>query len=274
MGRTMKPRNLITHSLLLIACVMALTPLSSAQQAPANPSLDEILLRLRDNYLQYHATIPNFFCDEHAVSHVSQRGTFIPPTTTESTFRLRRNTDAGHTALYESRDIKTINNQPAPSGHALTGPSISGAFSDALARVNSDSKSCFNYRLDHHGHKIVIDYSPRQPPEQQSQEQQPHPEACSAEPNSGRAFIDPQTLHIIRIENRTPDHPLPGSRGLWTWTIDFTQVDLDGQIFWLPRTISSTAAADNLPIVWSFTANYSNCHKLTVTSHILPASDN
>jgi hypothetical protein len=262
----MKPRNLIAPSLLLIACVTALSPLSSAQQAPANPSLDETLLRLRDNYLQYHDTIPNFYCDEHAVSLVRQRGTFIPPTTTDSTFRLRRNTEAGETRLYESRDVKTINNKSAPPSHALTAPTIfTGAFSEALAYVTSNYESCFDYRLTQRHHKIAIDYSPK-PPQQQAK-------SCPTEPNSGRAIIDPQTLQITRIEDKVPNHPLPGSRGLWIWTIDFSPVNLDGQTFWLPRTIDSTASAYNLPIVWTFTANYSNCHKLNVTSHVLP-SDN
>jgi len=262
----MHSRNLIAPRLLLIVSFIALSSLSPAQQ-PSNPSLDDILLHLRDDFVQYHATIPSFFCDEHVVSAVHQRGTSIPPTIADSTFRLRRNTDNGNTALYESRDIKTINNQPASPGSIITGAAIfTGGFSDALALVNSGSKACFNYRLSHHGHNLVIEYSPKQAPE--------HPETCLSESNSGRAFIDPETLHIVRIEDKTLDHPMPGGGGLWTWTIDFHPVDLSGQTFWLPGAITSKAASNNLPIAWTFTAHYSNCHKLTVTSHIVPDGDN
>jgi uncharacterized heparinase superfamily protein len=60
-----------------------------------------------------------------------------------------------------------------------------------------------------------------------------------------------------------------GERVYWTWSVDFAPVTFDNKQFWMPATITSKAVANNASGVWSFTANYSNYHKLTVNSRII-----
>jgi hypothetical protein len=61
------------------------------------------------------------------------------------------------------------------------------------------------------------------------------------------------------------------STGTWKWAVDYAPVELDGQTFWLPKTISSRTATNHPPtVVWTFVANYRNYHLLAVKSKMLP----
>ena len=99
---------------------------------------------------------------------------------------------------------------------------------------------------------------------------------CPApEPTTGRVFIDPSSLQIVRIEQRRPHHDEGSGRPVnWSWSIDYARFMMEGKPFWLPRTISSKASSlDGRRFKWSFLATYGNYHLMTVTSTVLPASN-
>ena len=182
---------------------------------------------------------------------------------------------------------------------------ISGVFSGALKLLSPSAKACFQYRLHpprkgHDTSPIVIDFSSL-PAKDRA------PDCQYTERTSGKALIDPASMRIVHIETHTAGHEmLPGVRGDWDWSIDFTSVALNGKTFWLPSSIRSTAitepsniAPDSAPTAnvatrgatpysnkppsttmaskgaatYHLLETFTGYHLLTVESRIVPASD-
>jgi hypothetical protein len=270
----------ITISRILLCIVLLLTLF--ARQADAQSSqapkpeltVDAILLRMQSNLDRYRALVPNFFCDEHLVSDMFVRDSLYRRTTTESIFRLKRSgSQKLHAMFVESRQIKTVNKKPAKD-QTLQGPAIfAGAFSNAMTAVSLEFKSCYDYKLVPHGklHRhpvLIVDYTLKEEAAR-SDKKCPGPEI-----NYGRAYIDPQIMQVVRLEQTTPHSEIAtGIYGEWTWTIDYDKVALNNNLFWMPKKITSTAKSDALTAEWYFTATYRNYHEMTVTSRILPDVD-
>jgi VWFA-related protein len=265
------------------------------QSAP-DPATARLLVRVWDNFVQSLSSLPNIFADEHVVSSVS--APYSPPSksgvydselestvdsTIDSIFRLKRFSADGKTAdLVESREIKYVDHQPAAKGQSLAGPAILiGAFSRAPNVFSPELKDCYEYHLlpnlRHkpgdailfHADVLVLEYALRSP--------LPAGIQCPVhEQTSGRAFIDPSSMQIVRLEQQWPRRHNEGSKFpvSWSWYIDYARVMMDGKPFWLPRTVSSQASSlDGGRFKWSFLATYGNYHLMTVTSTILPAAN-
>ena len=257
--------------------LMLLTvPVTLAQTANPNgnasapPSIDEILRRLQENLWDYQSNVPDFFAEEHVVSTLKSEGARDMKTTTDSTFRLARSHDIGEAHTFtETREVRLVNKKPA-KGDELHGPAIfTGAFSTGLTIVSLEGSSCYDYTLEPAGElnkapAIVIDYAIK--PDALGDPSCPGPEK-----QSGRAWFDPINFHTLRIEMAIPNHKdNNGIRVLWTWAVDYAAVSFDSKQFWLPKTITSKAEANDASGIWIFTASYSNYHKLTVSSRIVP----
>ena len=264
-------RSTMLLGFLLISCAVY-------AQKTQPPTLDEILQRLESNLLHYHTVVPSFFCDEHATSTaLSIQDHGVQRSITNSTFRLERvRTPDQKIALTESREIKTVDGSPA-NGQEVEGPAIfHGAFAGGLALVSISQEACMRYTLQpikpNAAGPYVIEFS--------SVPQKQRASGCLLqEDGTGRVFVDPDTMQVKRIELTVPHHVIaPGSRtqirlvGPWTVMVDYAPVELDGQTFWMPKRISSLAREAGEG-VWTFYAEYSNFHKLEVTSHILPSSE-
>lgn len=263
--------------LAILLCLIGLCPAACiaqqqhAQDArPPKYSLHEILVHLQENLSDYLSNVPDFFCDEHVVSDITlpkRKRTFR--TTTDSIFRLRRSEESGQSgALRESREVKSVNGAIS-TGKRVQGPAVfTGAFSGALSVVSLEMSHCYDYTLESPGQLgdtpvVAVAYAIK--PRALSDPTCPGPDK-----ESGRAWIDPRTFHLLRIEMRTPNHRIdPDILVLWSWAVDYSPVTFDNRQFWMPKTISTRARANDMPVVWSFTANYSEYHKLTVTSHII-----
>lgn len=255
----------IASAVLLASMLLFLR--SSAQSAD-EAFLRDILIRMQGNLADYQRNVPNFFCDEHVLSSIDEKRT-IQRTSTDSIFRLRRSTTpAGELEFTESREIAKRDGQPA-QGEKIQGPAIfSGAFTNAAAVVSLDLAHCYDYTLLPNAplgksSAIIVDFA--------SQESALTDSSCpTPERVTGRAYIDPQNFHLLRVEAQIPNHDaVNGILALWTWEIDYAPVSFDSRQFWMPRRIASKAQANDKTVVWSFTANYSNYHKLNVTSHIV-----
>lgn len=262
----------LSFTLLCTLCSTLLSQVTSTTiQSSADPSLDDILVRLQKNLIRYKTTVPNFFCDEHVVSELHASGRPFIYTVTDSTFRLERS-DASPLELKESREIKLINKKPE-TAQTLKGPAIfTGAFSDALDILSLDRKRCYDYHLGpsqrvHHKVLLVIDYTLK--------DTAIDDQSCPGpERHNGAAFIDPENMQVMRLEMHTPNHKIsPGTYASWTWSIDYAPVVFDNEPFWMPTTITSRAEGITQRQDWSFVATYRNYHKLTVTSKILPDVD-
>lgn len=260
------------RSFLSLGLLLAVPTSFVAQQnaQPLDQTLDAILLRLQNNLAHYKSAIPNLFCDEHVVSSMHLDGFDLSKTTTDSIFRLKHSTDkALLTEFNESREVEKVNGKP-PHSDSLKGPIIlAGAFSNALEVVSLDFKRCYDYHLIpdqrfHHVPALAIDYSLK--------DNAVEDKACPGpEKNSGRAFIDPQTMQVIHLEMKIPRHETKdGLFEIWTWSIDYAPVVFDNQSFWMPTTVNSKLVETAQRTDWEFVATYSNYHELNVTSKVLP----
>jgi hypothetical protein len=256
---------------LLFGFLIVLRPVPAQPTNP--PTLGQILQRLEDNLVHYHSVVPSFFCDEHVVSRQSVFGKGRTRAVTDSTFRLKRTLNGdGRTILAESREVKAINGKPAKAD-SVAGPVVlEEAFSSGLALVSISQTACMRYTLEpiKPDNPILIEFS--------SFPGKPGPSCLLQERGAGRVLIDPATLQILRLELAVPHHIIVfGSKtevrmeGPWTVAVDYAPVELEGQTFWMPKRILSTALAPGSDGGnWLFNATYSNFHKLEVTSQILP----
>ena len=240
---------------------------SLAQQSP-ELTVPEILAQLQTNIDSYLSSVPSFFCDEHVDSSMEQtnyQGELI--TATDSIFRIRRSGEGNATQLVESREVKAVNHKRPKSGDTITGPAVfRGAFTNGVRIASTDFASCYTCDRvadEKAGGKMAIVLLYTAPTESLLQRGCP-------EIRAGRIFIDPTTFHLLRVEARVPDHEIThGVFGLWTWSIDYAPVVLDGRTFWMPKAVQSEAIPNDRKLAWSFVARYSNYHKLEVTSHII-----
>ena len=265
-------------------------------RSASDPATGALLLHVWENYAAYLSSIPNVFADEHVVSSLTTTSYNSPlkqgvhdsevsstfDSTTDSIFRLKRFSADGKTAdLIESREVKYVNGHAAAKDQSLTGPAILiGAFSRAPNILSPELKDCYDYRLlPNMRHKPgeallflhdvqVLEYALKSP--------LPTGAQCpGSEQTVGRAFIDPSSMQIVRLEQQRPRHDEgSGHPVAWSWSIDYARVTMDGKHFWLPKTISSKSSSlDGGRYKWSFLATYGNYHLMAVTSTILPASN-
>lgn len=257
---------------ILFATLPSAACLAQQATAPANsaqPSLPDILLHLQENLWDYRANVPDLFADEHVVSTMKQEGVREVKTTTDSVFRLVRSKVIGEAETFtESREIKFVNKKPEKGGD-IQGPAIfSGAFSTGTGVVSLEMSRCYDYTLEPPAMldkrpAILISYAFK--PEMLNDGSCPGPEK-----QSGRAWIDPSNFHTLRVEMAVPSHrDNNGVLMLWTWSVDYAPATFDDRQFWVPRTITSLAEANDGSAIWAFTASYSNYHKLTVKSRII-----
>ena len=259
-----KHRRLST--ILLVYFVVALH-LAFAQHAAAPTTLDGILLRLEGNLKHYEKQVPNFYCTEHVVSSLSY-GKRHQSTVTDSVFRVVR-TSSG--TLTESHEITEVNGTPA-SGEHVRGPVIlSGVFTGGLDAVSLRQKACMSYTLQpfepgHSEKPYIIQFTTLPNIQHRS-------ECVLKEDGTGRVFVDPVTMQVTRMELSVPNHVInPAETGTWYISITYAPIMLVGQTFWMPSTVISTATPSDVyaPTVYSFSAHYTDYHKLEVTSHIVP----
>jgi hypothetical protein len=241
-------------------------PSALAQQAPT-PTLDEILLRLENNLNHYDKQVPNFFCNEHVVSSLTYERKH-QSTVTDSVFRVTRSSSG---TLIEEHEVKAVNGSPT-NGERVGGPvSVGGVFSGGLDAVSLRQKACMSYTLQpiqpgHSYDSYVIQFATLPNTKRRT-------ECVLKDEGSGRVFIDPATMQVTRMELMAPHHAINSAEtGVWKISIDYAPVSLVGQTFWMPATITSTATPSEVyvPTVYSFSARYSDYHKLEVSSHIVP----
>jgi len=303
---------------LLLVAIGAAGGLAVAQQpsvpdpaAPGN-TLATILATLEANVVSYDRSVPSFFCSEHANSQMEPTPDAggVRRTLIDSTFRVRRLTEAdGQITFKESRSLKSIDGKPPPpdsgsdieESSSLIGPvAVFGVFSNGLTLVTAKGEACFRYRLRQQrkarpGDRIVIEFE-ELPPRQRA-------EGCPTNGKiSGRAFVSPDTVRLVRLETKTRDHlSEEGVRETWDWAVDYAPVALSGKTYWMPAAIHSKAVRDQAdapgvvvssggggrrgggstptmgapvgrPLTYTLDAKYSDYHLLTVSSRIVPVT--
>ena len=219
--------RILPRAILFAAC-LGFESMLCAQPAKM-PTLEDILQRLDLNLSHYDAHVPSLFCDEHVMSQVKP-GPRGQNTLTDSIFRLKRILNSDQTtSLEESREVRTVDGKAA-AAQDLDGPSLlSGVFEGGLAVVSLDQAACMNYSLqkvkkNRPKEPYIVRFATALTPANSAH--------CLLQENSaGRAWIDPTTMQIKRLELLTPHHVIvrgevSGRRDL---AVDYAPVLLGGR---------------------------------------------
>lgn len=227
------------------------------------PTLGEILQRMQENLDRYDSSVPSFFCDERVFT-ASPRAPVgaMGGTVTDSTFLLKRiPRPDDQEILRESREVKKVNGKPVTGDSIGGGMLFVGAFSNGLALVSLSQQACMDYRLTSNKDPILVDFA--------SVPAAKRPADCRMQEDvSGRAVIDPETMQLTRIQFHAPHHMIGTEMGWWDVTVEYAPVELDGKMFWLPKSIYESMAVRKAS--WSYDASYRKYHLMEATSRILP----
>lgn len=266
-----------TYSRVLSLVVMLGMSHELGAQQKKTAGLGEILERLNANLNHYDAAVPSLFCDEHVVSSRIEPGERDKNTITDSTFRLKRTTQADNTStLVESRETRSVDGKPVAT-RAMDGPAmLSGIFEGGLAVVSIGQTACMNYSLQRRNRKrpegpYVVRFATVLTPQNRAE--------CFLQENSkGRVLVDPASMQVIRLEITTPRHVIvdgsqyaTGDVGRRELMVDYAPVLLGGESFWMPSAITmrTTSGLGFDMTVWTFRASYRNYHRLEVKSRVL-----
>jgi hypothetical protein len=260
-------------SFLSLLTFVGLSPLLGAQQGKTL-KLGEVLERLQANLDHYDAGVPSLFCDEQVVSSRTEPGERDLKITTNSVFWLKRTLQADQTTtLVESREVKSVDQEP-PSSQPEDEPALlSGLFEGGLAVVSVSQTSCINYKLEQGKRTgpIVVRFATMLTPRNTA-------DCFLQEESKGQVYIDPASMQVKRLEITTPRHlivdqesyraPETGRREL---TVEYAPVLLGSESFWMPSSITMrTTSGSGFDVsVWTFRATYRNYHRLEVKSRIL-----
>ncbi len=266
----MKPRSVICLGLLHLA-------LSSAGFSQPVPKLDQILPRVQDHVKEFEHSLPDFICDEKITSKELMGGKTIHETDIDSTFRGTQNRDKNQDRQYEPftewRDIQTIDGRPAPKGQQLTGPFLfGGGFSSILVEIFSPENSpYFNYKVigtDKVDGKaaVLLKFETKK-----GQQALLHRELFGTQyvmKGSGKAWIDPASMNVLRLEIQYLDPPMP--EGVLTLAVDYAPVIIQEKTFWMPRTVTAEQTVPNpkMPVGGQYVAEYSNYQEFKVSVRI------
>lgn len=264
-----------TLSLLLL---LAVTP-CRAQQTVLN--VDAALARVRENIAEFKKSVPGFVSDESMLSQRFVNNKLKWEVKTESSFEVKRR---GTGEMHETRTIKLawVDGKADKSKKVELPYIYIGGFADALGFVDS---KCLSYSLGETpgaDNTLVILGTPKPASNDR-------PAECSYSPNfSMKAFVDPQSFQILRLETTHQDTVvnregimthLPfvayvtSGDNVSTFVAEYAPVELGGKSYWLPKTVTQEFKDKDdrkNPVHLHYEAHYANYHKFAVSSTILP----
>jgi hypothetical protein len=252
------------------ACLLACSTALLSQSQQSSPSLDEILSHVEARTEQYKASVPSFLCDEHILSQEFHQGQLKHETTVDALFRVTRSASQTN-PLTESREIKAVNGKPSTSKKINMPISFTGGFSGALAKfLSADHRRCFDYRPDSSAKTspgtAAFTFTAKETVAAD-------PACASIQPQTtGKFVVDSVAMQVTHIE-RTVPYPIGKDPAvLGTASVEFAPFTLSGKLFWLPSTITAYTSETPKTNSFRFTASYSNYHRFSATSIILPAA--
>jgi hypothetical protein len=257
--------------------LLALSLLLAASSCHAQQNaltIEDVLTRVRANVTEYKTSIPSFISDESVLSQRFDGEKLKDEMKVESSFEMVRGGSGSD--LRETR-IKNLVNGRAPKNQKVTPPfSFIGGFADVIAFTEN---KCADYHFAEApsiGNPIVVLVSGKLPSGNRLS-------TCSSQIYDLKAFIDPQTFQVLRLEEAVQDTKMVGIVGhlpfvavlsnhnVMSFSVDYTPVELGGKTFWLTKTVTADLKDKNKPIRLHYEAHYTNYHRFTATVKILPA---
>ncbi|HYL76840.1 MAG TPA: hypothetical protein VEU96_21670 [Bryobacteraceae bacterium] len=260
----MKLRLALTPALLFVL------PLQAWQQSL---TLDQVLKRVQENVVQFEASLPDFVCTESITSSKLSGGIVSKQTVIESTFvGIQKKDKDGRIHYNETRELASVDGKKAGKGQKLKGPFLlRGGFSGLLSTTFDALMAPHrNYRLESaqslEGKEVlVVGFSTKK-----------GQTGIGANFNgkgflvddSGKAWIDPDSMQVLRLERLVLNGPRPFP--LWSTWVDYGQVLIGGRLFWMPKFVRSEVRSGNSgQPEGRFTAEYTNYRKFEVSSGIV-----
>jgi hypothetical protein len=252
---------------------LLLVALSSACCAQSAPKLNEILPRVQDHVKEFENSLPDFICDERITSRELMAGTVIHETVIDSTFRGTQSKDGGDKPFTEWREIHTIDGRPVPKGQQLTGPFFfGGGFSSMLDAIFSvRNAQYFNYKVIgtekiDDDVAVVVKFETKK-----GQKALVHQELFGSQitlKGSGKAWIDPASMNVVRLELQYLDPPVP--EGVLVVRVDYAEAVINEKKFWMPKTLTAQQTVPNpkVPVGGQYIAEYSNYQQFKVSTRI------
>jgi hypothetical protein len=259
--------------LTLIALLTAATLCAQTRQ-PAQPKpitsqpVEDLVDQLVANASVYRANLPSLIVDEDIVSNLTILGIYTKHAEAHATFRAIRKSD--DSSLDESREITILNGKPVKPGDNPTLPVVLfggfGRFQDMF--FSPQHRPCFNFVLE--------------PPNPRA----PLQIDITLKPNAatipgcergltgltGIARIDPASGYLIHLERTIPPDIAAKFNHATFGSVDSGPTQIGDRVFWLPITVTGDVIENKGKQKGRFTAYYSNYHRYTATSTILPAT--
>jgi len=247
---------------------VVICPLLTAQPAR---SLEATLKKVQANVASFEAQLPDFVADEKIVSRnlVSKRVT--REVTYDSVFTAVQKKNRMF-SFTESREVRKRNGHAAETEEALHGPFLfTGGFSSILHSTFAAQNGQFHtYRLKgtqtiDKRKTVLIEFATI--PDQASLKLDWLGKTFY-ETASGRAWVDPVTLEVIRLERVYRDLPSPAVS--LTVMVDYKPVPIDGRMFNMPRRVAAEELTDKSKkrTRGVFVAEYANYRRFQVSSGV------
>jgi hypothetical protein len=263
----MRPRFVIFVALLHLT----LLPFCMAQKIP---TLDQILSRAQDNVREFEFLLPNFICNEKITSQALTGSKLMRRTIIDSDFKGTQEPGGQDKPFTESREIRAIDGRSVGKSQQLTGPFLfGGGFSSILDMTFAQKNIPYhNYKItgiEKIGGKslVVVEFATKADQKELNLEIEGRK---LLDRDTGKAWIDPESMHVVRIECRYLNLPPPAQ--VLDVSVDYAKVLINGKTFWMPKTVRAeevmTGPREKQPVKGQYAAEYSNYRKFEVSVEI------
>jgi hypothetical protein len=227
------------------------------------PSLDVLLDRLDAYAKQYQATLPSLTCDEQVTSQaLNQKGKVTRQVKIQSTLREVRNGNS-YDPFTEKREFKRIDGRrPKATFQTSQLPYFAeGGFAGLVGFKSWEQRECFDYGVapEDGGHTFRLEMTLKAKFRDAS---------CTKLPFGFHRIViaDTETGRILHTERTVAPEVAASNLTVYFGGIDYAPQKLGEQTFWLPSRFDAHDSEDTGRMV----ATYSNCHRYTGESKLLP----
>jgi hypothetical protein len=236
--------------------------------AAQTPTVDAILAEVQNNAGQFVRSLPDFVCDEKVTSRGLHRGKVLEVVIESQFVGLQKR--SGRMSYSETREIRTVDGNPARTGQKFTGPFLfGGGFSSLLDETFSPKY------VSSHTYKIAgeeaLNGTPAFVLEFATKEAQKELYfllygKAVLQKDVGKAWIDKTSLRVLRLER----HHLNVQKGQTPMvaTVDYGEVRIDGKPFWMPTSVKAEQSFKGGEL-GQYLATYTNYRKFEVSSGIV-----
>lgn len=243
--------------------------LATAISGQGQPAIDEILARVQTNTGQFVQSLPDFVCDERVTSKAVRRGKQLEVVIESHFVGLQKR--AGRNSYTETREVVSINGEPAKKGQKTRGPFLFGGGFSSILEITFSARS-----IPSHTYKIaadeivrgkqviVVEFATR---EDQKDLYFDSFGKTRLQHDVGKAWLDKDSLQVLRLER----HYLNVGEGQSPLIsmVEYSNVRIGDKTFWMPSTVTATQSDSKKTSQAEYRAVYTNYRKFEVSSGIV-----